>query len=89
MIKNAEAFKAEDSKKREIIEVKNQLDSKIHSVERVLVDNKANLTQELVDEVTKALNEAKQQNQSQELDEVKKALEHLEQVSLKIGTHIY
>lgn len=36
MIKNAEQFKAEDQKKRESIEVKNNLDSKINSVEKVL-----------------------------------------------------
>ncbi len=44
MIKNAEQFKAEDQKRRESIEVKNNLDSKIHSVEKVLQDNKDNLT---------------------------------------------
>jgi molecular chaperone DnaK len=44
MIKNAEAFKDEDKKKRELIEVKNNLDNKINSVEKVLNDNKGNLT---------------------------------------------
>lgn len=44
MIKNAEAFKDEDKKKRDVIEIKNNLDSKINSVEKVLNDNKANLT---------------------------------------------
>lgn len=43
MIKNAETFKADDQKKREMVEVKNQLDSKIHSVEKALNDNKASL----------------------------------------------
>ncbi len=60
MIKNAEQFKAEDQKKRESIEVKNNLDSKIHSVEKVLQDNKDNLTQEIMDEVNKAITEAKE-----------------------------
>lgn len=60
MIKNAEQFKAEDQKKRESIEVKNNLDSKIHSVEKVLQDNKDNLTQEIMDEVNKAIAEAKE-----------------------------
>lgn len=44
MIKNAEAFKDEDKKKRELIEVKNNLDNKINSVEKVLNDNKGSLT---------------------------------------------
>lgn len=89
MIKNAEAFRADDQKKREAIEVKNNLDSKIHSVEKVLVDNKDHLTQELTDEVNQALNQARESNQNSEIESIKKALENLEQVSLKIGTHIY
>lgn len=43
MIKNAEAFKADDQKKWETIEIKNQLDTKINSVEKILNENKANL----------------------------------------------
>lgn len=64
MIKNAEAFKADDQKKRETIEIKNQLDTKINSVEKILNENKANLNQDLIDEVNKALEEGKQHNQS-------------------------
>ena len=60
MIKNAEQFKQDDLKKRESIEVKNNLDSKINSVEKVLQDNKDNLTQEIMDEVNKLINEAKE-----------------------------
>lgn len=44
MIKNAEKFKEEDKKKKERIEIKNNLDSKIHSVEKVLNENKDKLT---------------------------------------------
>lgn len=68
MIKNAEAFKADDQKKRETIEVKNQLDTKINSVEKILNENKEKLNQELIDEVNKALEEGKQHNQSQDLE---------------------
>lgn len=44
MIKNAEKFRDEDMKKREGIEVKNNLDSKIHSVEKVFNENKDKLS---------------------------------------------
>lgn len=40
MIKNAEKFRDEDAKKRETIENKNSLDSKINSVEKTLNDNR-------------------------------------------------
>ncbi len=89
MIKNAEQFKQDDLKKRESIEVKNNLDSKIHSVEKVLQDNKDNLTQEIMDEVNKAINEAKEVHQGSDIDKLKEALQNLEQVSLKVGSHIY
>ena len=78
MIKNAEQFKADDQKKRESIEVKNNLDSKIHSVEKVLLDNKDNLTQEIMDEVNKAITEAKEVNQGTDVDKLKEALQNLE-----------
>lgn len=51
MIKNAEKFRDEDKKKKDGIEVKNNLDSKIHNVEKTLNDNKDKLSQELVSEV--------------------------------------
>lgn len=44
MIKNAEKFRDEDQKRRENIEVKNNLDSRIHSVEKVMSDNKDKLS---------------------------------------------
>ena len=44
MIKNADAFKADDQKRRETIEVKNNLDNKIHSVEKTMSENKEKLT---------------------------------------------
>ncbi len=89
MIKNAEQFKQEDQKKREAIEAKNNLDTKIHSVEKVLQDNKENLTQEIMDEVNKAITDAKEVQQGSDVEKLKEALQNLEQASLKVGSHIY
>lgn len=89
MIKNAEAFKMDDQKKRESIEAKNHLDSKIHSTEKMLNEHKDGLGKELYEEVDKSLINAKKQTATSELSEIKKALENLESVSLKMGTHIY
>lgn len=44
MVKNAEKYKEEDLKKREGIEVKNNLDSKINSVEKIFNENKDSLS---------------------------------------------
>lgn len=68
MIKNAEKFREEDQKRRESIEIKNNLDSKIHSVEKTLHDNKSSLTEEIINNVEASLNEAKEVLKSDNID---------------------
>ena len=55
MVKNAEQFREEDRKKKEQVEIKNNLDTKIHNVEKSLNDNKDKLTQDIVSEVESGL----------------------------------
>lgn len=89
MIKNAEQFRQQDQKKRETIETKNTLDSKIHSVEKIMNENKDKLSQEIVDQVTGSLQEAKEAMGTDDADKIKSALEKLEKDSLNMGNHMY
>ena len=43
MVKNAEKFREEDKKKKEAIELKNNLDNKIHQVEKTYNEHKEKL----------------------------------------------
>ena len=43
MVKNAEKFREEDKKRKEAIELKNNLDNKIHSVEKTFNEHKDKL----------------------------------------------
>lgn len=42
-----------------------------------------------MDEVNKSITEAKEVNQGNDVEKLKEALQNLEQVSLKVGTHMY
>jgi molecular chaperone DnaK len=44
MVKNAEQFRDEDQKKKEQVEIKNNLDTKIHNVEKSLSENRDKLS---------------------------------------------
>ena len=68
MVKNAEKFKEEDKKKREAIEVKNNLDNKIHSVEKTLSEHKDKLNQDVLGEVEGEIKKSKDALSSEDHD---------------------
>ena len=51
MIKQAEAHKEEDQKRKEAIEEKNHLDSQVNNVEKSLNEHKSKLNQNDVEEI--------------------------------------
>ena len=89
MIKNAEKFREEDAKKKENIENKNNLDSKIHQVEKSLKEHKEKLSSEIVGEIEGELKNSKEALESDDYDKIKGAIEAIDKVSLKIGSAIY
>lgn len=89
MIKNAEKFRDEDQKRRENIEVKNNLDSRIHSVEKVMSDNKDKLSQEILTQIEASLTEAREALTSEDGERMKTSLDKLEKDSLNMGNYIY
>lgn len=62
--------------------MKNNLDSKIHSVEKVLSENKDKLTQEIMTTVEASLTEARDALASDDGDRMKSSMEKLEKDSL-------
>ena len=89
MIKNAEQFREEDAKKKEAIEMKNNLDSKIHNIEKTLKEHKEKLSQEITTEIETEITKSKEALTSEDADKIKEAYESLEKVSLKIGQAVY
>merc|ERR1712203_1150047 len=78
MVNQSEAMKEQDMKKREGIELKNQLDGNIFNIEKSLNDHKANVGQEVIDEVENAIREAKEAINSEDVDRMNQAKTNLD-----------
>ena len=89
MVKNAEVNREEDKKKKEGVELKNNLDSQINNVDKSLNEHKDKISGEIVSEIEAGLKEAREAMASEDLERMEKAKTELEQVSLKIGQAMY
>jgi molecular chaperone DnaK len=89
MMKEAEAHKEEDKKRREAIEERNSLDSLIFSTEKTLKDNKANVPESLQKEMEAAIAKAKEKLTATSSSELKAAREELETQTHKLAEEIY
>ncbi len=89
MVKEAEQFKEEDRKKREVVDTRNQLDGMIFSSEKMVKDAGDKISAEAKKEVEDACTEAKKHLNSESLEELKSAIEKLEGVTHKIASDMY
>lgn len=89
MVRDAEANAEADSKRRQTIEAKNEMDSLIYSTEKSLTDNAEKLDAETKEEVEKAIAAANEAKEGDDLDAINSTKEALSQASMKIGQAIY
>ena len=89
MVRDAEANAEADSKRRQTIDTRNELDSLVYSTEKSLTDNADKLDAATKSEVEKAIQEAKDVKDGDDLDALTAAKDKLSTVSLKIGQAVY
>ena len=89
MVKDAESHAAEDAKRREEIEVRNQTDSLVYSTERTLGEHGAKLEEADRKAVEDALAEAREALKGEDLDRMKRAQESLTRASHKLAEIMY
>ena len=89
MVKEAEAHKDEDKKKRDLVEGRNSLDSLIFTTEKTLKENKDTVPESMRNDVEGALVAAKEKLASTDVEVLKKAREDLEQKTHKLAEEIY
>jgi len=89
MVRDAEANAEADSKRRQTIEAKNEIDSLIYGTEKNLTDNGDKLDDETKAEVNKAIEEAKAVKDSDNLEEIKEKSDALNKAAMKIGQAMY
>ncbi len=89
MKQDAEAHKADDEKKKEVVNARNTLDSMIYTIEKTMKENADKIEADEKTKVEAALEEAKKHVASENVDELKKATEELTQASNKMAEKIY
>ena len=89
MVKDAEANKEEDKKKRESVDARNQADTLIHSTEKNLKEHGAKVSvadKKAIEDASSSLKEA---IKGADVADIKKKTETLVQASMKLGEAIY
>ena len=90
MVKDAEAHAADDKKRRELVEARNQAEALIHSTEKELTENGSNPGVAAVKgDVEKAVETLKEAIGSDDVEKIKSGTTALAQVAMKIGEAVY
>jgi molecular chaperone DnaK len=89
MVREAEANAADDAKRKEEIEVRNQTDSLVYSTERTLSEHGAKLAEADRKAVDDAMAEAREALKSEDVERMKRAQQALTQASHKLAEIMY
>ena len=89
MVKDAEANKEVDKKKRETVDVRNQADTLIHSTEKNLKEHGSKVSDAEKKAIEDASSSLKESLKGDDIEDIKKKTEALVQASMKLGEAIY
>jgi len=89
MKREAGSHAAEDKKRREVIDLKNQAESVIYQTEKQLKEHGDKVTADVRGNIESALNALKDAAKSDDGDRIKKSMESLQQAAFKLGEEIY
>ena len=89
MVKDAEANKEADKKKRETVDVRNQADSLIFSTEKSLKEHGDKISAEEKKSIESSVSDLRNALKGTDTEEVKKKTQTLIQVSMKLGEAVY
>ncbi len=89
MVKDAEAHAAEDKKRRELVEAKNQADALVHTTERTLQEAGDKVPETERAPVQSAIQALKDVLGSDDVEQIKAKTDALAQVAMKLGEAMY
>ncbi|MDA8822622.1 molecular chaperone DnaK [Candidatus Pelagibacter bacterium] len=89
MVKEAEANKEADKKKRESVDARNQADSLIFSTEKSLKEHGEKISAEEKKAIEDGIVDLKKSLEGTDNDDIKKKTQNLIQVSMKLGEAVY
>ena len=89
MVKDAEANRETDKKKRETVDARNQADTMIHSTEKNLKEHGSKITETEKKSIETAIADLRNALKGTDAEEVKKKTQSLIQASMKLGEAVY
>ena len=89
MVKDAEANKEADKKKRETVDARNQADSLVFSTEKSLKEHGDKVSAEEKKSIENGIAELKKSLEGTDIEDIKKKTQSLIQVSMKLGEAVY
>jgi molecular chaperone DnaK len=89
MVKDAEANKEADKKKRESVDARNQADSLVFSTEKSLKEHSDKISAEEKKAIENGIVDLKKSLEGTDAEDIKKKTQNLIQVSMKLGEAVY
>ena len=89
MVDDAKKHEADDKKRREFVELRNQADSMVYQIEKNLTEHKDKLSEEEAGRVEAAITEVKEALGGEDHDRLKKAYDELVQASHRLAEMMY
>jgi len=89
MTKEAESHAAEDKKKREVVDLKNQADQLVYSTEKTLKEHGDKVSADTRGKIESAVNNLKEAAKGEDADAIRKATENLAAVGQELGKVLY
>ena len=89
MVKEAEANKEADEKKKEAAEVRNEADSMVFATEKALEDLKDKVTSEDKEKAEGLIKEVKAALEKDDIEDIKKKTEELSKVAMDLAAKVY
>lgn len=89
MVKEAESHEADDKKRREDAETRNQAEAFAYSTEKLVNDNKDKVSEDVAKDVTDKVNALKEALKGEDIEKIKSAQSELMTAAQKIGEALY
>jgi molecular chaperone DnaK len=89
MVKDAESHAADDKKRREAVEAKNQADALVHTTEKALAEHGGKVGEAERSAIENALSDLKEALKGQDADDIKAKAQTLATASMKLGEAMY
>jgi molecular chaperone DnaK len=89
MVKEAQAHEAEDRKRRELIETKNQADQMVYNLEKLLRENRDKIPESEAQRVQTEIENTKRAIESENVEQIRRAMDNLARASHKLSELMY